>query len=741
MALLFFGSRYSKLSAWRILLVFFLAAMLTACGGISRDDNGDPPKDPPEVNINPVITEGASTSVNMDEDGSPTAFSLTLNATDDDDDILTWSVNSAATNGTATASGTGTSKAISYTPTTDYNGSDSFVVQVADGNGGTDTITVNVTIAAVNDAPVISGTPSISVNEDTAYSFTPTADDVDMGDTLTFSIANQPSWANFDTGTGALTGTPTHADVGTYSNIIITVTDDGTGNLSDSLAAFSIEVVDNVAPTVNASSEVPLNGATDVSPDIAISATFSEALAPGSVSVTSFTLVKTSDSSSVTGTVSLTKSDTVPTFTPSSNLEYGTQYTATLTTAITDATGNPLASDKVWSFTTILKYATQIKKISWDGQTDDRFGYCVSISGDYAIVGAYLEDSGGSNAGAAYIFRRTGNNTWDSGIKIVAPDWKANDNFGISVAISGDYAIVGAYGSGGSYAGAAYIFRRIGYNMWDSGIKIVAPDGQNLDVFGTSVAISGDYAIVGAEQEDSGGSNAGAAYIFRRIGYYNTWDSGYKIMASDSQSYKWFGQAVAISGDYAIVGSGNPWQGTIGNGAAYIFKRTGTNIWYDETKIVAFDAEVGDYFGTSVSISGNYAIVGAIGEDSSGSNAGAAYIFKRTGTNIWGNSIKIVSSSGGEADNEFGYSVAINGDNVIVGESGSDTKGVDAGAAHIFTRIGTNTWKSGMIITASDAEDDDKFGSWVSISGDYAIVGAPYEDSGGSKAGAVYILK
>src|SRR6185369_17597840 len=103
------------------------------------------------VNDPPVITEGDSTTVNMSEDGSPTPFSLTLHATDVDSGTLTWSITSAASHGTATASGTGLSKAIGYTPNANYNGTDSFVVQVSDGSGGTDTITVNVNIAAVND--------------------------------------------------------------------------------------------------------------------------------------------------------------------------------------------------------------------------------------------------------------------------------------------------------------------------------------------------------------------------------------------------------------------------------------------------------------------------------------------------------------------------------------------------------------------------------------------------------------
>jgi hypothetical protein len=326
----------------------------------------------------------------------------------------------------------------------------------------------------------------------------------------------------------------------------------------------------------------------------------------------------------------------------------------------------------------------QKKILSPDAEAGDLFGYSVAISGDYAIVGAEYEDAGGNNAGAAYIFRRTGANTWDSGVKIVASDAELDDHFGYSVAISGDYAIVGAESedAGGIEAGAAYIFRRTGEDTWDAGVKIVASDADGGDYFGRSVAISGDYAIVGAEGEDADGSNAGAAYIFRRTGE-NTWDAGVKIVASDTEAGDRFGYGVAISGDYAIVGAGYEDAGGIEAGAAYIFRRTGENTWDAGVKIVASDAEASDHFGRSVAISGDYAIVGAEDEDAGGSEAGAAYIFRRTGENTWDAGVKIVASDA-EASDKFGGSVAISGDYAIVGAGYESASGSNAGAAYIY---------------------------------------------------------
>jgi formate-dependent nitrite reductase cytochrome c552 subunit len=254
-----------------------------------------------------------------------------------------------------------------------------------------------------------------------------------------------------------------------------------------------------------------------------------------------------------------------------------------------------------------------------DAEVYDYFGISVAISGDYAIVGAWGKDN---SAGAAYIFHRTGTTTWGTGTKIVASDRAGGDNFGYNVGISGNYAIVGAYKNddNGPDSGSAYIFRRTGTNTWDDGTKIVASDAAGYDNFGWSVAISGDYAIVGARNNDSYGS----AYIFRRTGT-NAWDSGTKIVASDAASGDQFGTSVAISGDYAIVGA---WAvSNDGIGAAYIFSRTDTNTWDNGKKIIASDPSGDDYFGFGVDISGDYAIAGAYGNDDDGSFSGSAYIF------------------------------------------------------------------------------------------------------------------
>jgi hypothetical protein len=442
------------------------------------------------------------------------------------------------------------------------------------------------------------------------------------------------------------------------------------------------------------------------------------------------------------------------------------------------------------SFTQISNaqsFSEIIKAVADDRASGDYFGYSVSISGDYAIVGAYTEseDATGGNsvagAGSAYILKKDqgGIDNWGQIQKIVASDRASADGFGFSVSISGDYVIVGAHleahdAAGGSpltAAGSAYIFKKNGAGSWIEVEKIVANDRGGGDYFGYSVSISGDYAIVGAytENNDATGTGspltgAGSAYIFKNDGA--SWTQFQKIVANDRGGGDYFGYSVSISGDYAIVGAytenedatgGSPLTGA---GSAYIFKNNGAS-WTQFQKIVASDRGGGDYFGHSVSISGDYAIVGAYTEkeDAAGAGpaltgAGSAYIFKNNGVGSWIELQKIVASDRASGD-YFGYSVSISGDYAIVGayteneDAGGINTATGAGSAYIFKKDqdGINNWGQLQKIVASDRASGDYFGYSVSISGDYTIVGAytENEDAAGlntaTGAGSAYIFK
>ncbi len=375
-------------------------------------------------------------------------------------------------------------------------------------------------------------------------------------------------------------------------------------------------------------------------------------------------------------------------------------------------------------------YDELMKLVASDRDEGDYFGITISISGDYAIVGADGKDD---NAGSAYIFKRDGV-SWSQQAKLVAADRALGDRFGSSVSISGDYAIVGAAHedhdvSGANElhdAGSAYIFKRDGVS-WSQQTKLVASDRATSDFFGVSVSISGDYAIVGALFDD----DAGSAYIFKRDGV--SWSQQTKLVASDRAAMDLFSHSVSISGDYAIVGAYYEDHDVSGAselsnaGAAYIFKRDGDS-WSQQAKLVAADRALGDRFGVSVSISGDYAIVGADGKDD---DAGSAYIFKRDGVS-WSQQTKLVASDR-DAGDRFGTSVSISDDYAIVGALFDD----DAGSAYIFKRDGVS-WSQQTKLVASDRATDDFFGYSVSISGDYAIVGALQENYGAFGSAYIY---
>jgi len=376
--------------------------------------------------------------------------------------------------------------------------------------------------------------------------------------------------------------------------------------------------------------------------------------------------------------------------------------------------------------------------------TLDQFGRCVAISGNYAIVGAWQEDGTNNNtgidSGAAYIFELSGG-VWNQKQMLIASNFGAGDTFGSSVAISGNYAIVGAQYEDGSSnnianCGAAYIFELSG-GVWNQTAVLRASNiGGNVITFGNAVAISGNYAIVGATYEDGSSNNivnCGAVYIFERTGA--VWSQTALIRASNLGESDGFGSSVAISGDYAIVGA--PYEdgtdATTDNcGAAYIIERSG-GIWSQTRLIRASNRGVSDQFGWSVAISGTYAIVSAIFEDGNSeqfTNTGAAYIFERETNGDW-NQTSILRANNADNNDQFGQSVAIDGNYAIVGsnwEDGSNNNIGDGGAAYIFERNNAGGWAQIKILRASNIAATHQFGFSVAISGNNAIVGAPWED-------------
>lgn len=296
--------------------------------------------------------------------------------------------------------------------------------------------------------------------------------------------------------------------------------------------------------------------------------------------------------------------------------------------------------------------------------------------------------------------------------KKIASDGAANDRFGDSVSIDGSIAIVGAYGDSdnGAASGSAYIYvYNIDTYSWEE-TKIQPTLGAASEFYGGSVAISGDIAIVGARGTKIGGVSKGAAYIYKHDPSSNTWEET-QLIASDGLASQYFGRSVAISGITAVVGA---YGHNVSRGKVYIYTYdTITNGW-NEAQVEASDKSASDQFGYSVGISGNEIIVGSPNDDDSATGSGSAYIY------------------------QFDYSVAISGGIAVVGAHMNDDSFASTGSAYIFMfDKGSNSWKETKL-NASDAIADDFFGYTVSISGFNILIGASGRDDKGSSSGAVY---
>jgi hypothetical protein len=314
-----------------------------------------------------------------------------------------------------------------------------------------------------------------------------------------------------------------------------------------------------------------------------------------------------------------------------------------------------------------------------DGAPGDRFGFRVCLDGHTAIVGAPKHDASGPDAGAAYVFIRDGSG-WTQEQKLVPGDAAAGDQNGWSVAIQGDTALVGAPtdDDAGSNSGAAYVFVRTG-PTWTQQQKLVAPDAEPGDLFGWSVAIDGDTAVVGATNDDDLGSNSGSVHVFVRSG--GVWTHQQKLMASNGAADQTFGYALALDRDTCVVG-----RPRTGSGSAFVMRRSG-GAWTQEQELHHPSLQTNDWFGCSVAIDGDTAVVGAKNADGAGSNTGCALVFVRSPSGTWYTQ-RILAADDAATDDELGYDVDLCGHTALVGSPLNNEAGADAGAAYVFDQAG-----------------------------------------------------
>lgn len=317
------------------------------------------------------------------------------------------------------------------------------------------------------------------------------------------------------------------------------------------------------------------------------------------------------------------------------------------------------------------------KVLADDGASGDRFGKDVSVSGDTALIGA---------GGKTYVFVRNAGRAWQQQAKLPA---------GGSVSVFGDTAVIGDY-----------VFVRAADGTWKLQTQLTAADGADRKGFGWSVSISRDTVLIGAYK---------SAYVFVRGGD-GTWQQQAKLTAADGADGNGFGGSVSISGDTAVIGASGDDDNGDGSGSAYIFVRGGDGTWQQQAKLTAADRAAGKGFGNSVSISNDTVLIGAYYK--------SAYIFIRD-DGTWKKQAKLTSADGKSRLARFGRNVSISGETALIGANGRGE------AAYIFVRGGNGTWKQQTKLTVQArqiAGSPTQFGESVSVSGDTVLVGAPNDN-------------
>ncbi|HVL82345.1 MAG TPA: Ig-like domain-containing protein, partial [Actinomycetota bacterium] len=267
-------------------------------------------------------------------------------------------------------------------------------------------------------------------------------------------------------------------------------------------------------------------------------------------------------------------------------------------------------------------WTQEAKLTAADGAAFDHLGAAVAASGDTVVLGAPEDDDDGSSSGSVYVFGRSGGQ-WTQETKLTPGSGSTADRFGSALAVSGDDLVVGVPGDDvkGANAGAAQVFGRTG-SSWSRRASLRAPDGAASDGFGTSVALSSTTAVIGAPGDDDRGVDSGSAHVF--FGFGGLWGHEAKLLAGDGAHLDLFGHSVAASGERAVVGA----PGDDGErGAAYSFVRSPTR-WVEETKITAPSRSQSDIVGVSVALSGDNVTIGASRDDAGATDAGAAYTFR-----------------------------------------------------------------------------------------------------------------
>ncbi len=438
------------------------------------------------------------------------------------------------------------------------------------------------------------------------------------------------------------------------------------------------------------------------------------------------------------------------------------------------------AADAVYPVTIDPLITSQEAKLgpdfTGDGEAADQFGGSVAVHGDTVLIGAPLDDtSAGEDAGSVYVFTRSGG-VWNRQTKLTAKNSSRGDQFGSAVALDGERAVIGAPVPSELRMGSAYIFQRIG-SVWSQEAHLTPREDDSVSRFGKAVAISGESVLIGMEGFDFW-QTPGSAHVFARVD--GTWSRQAVLIGNDTAYWHGFGSTLALSGDRALIGA--PYVQTAGalrTGKAYVFVRNGIT-WSQETTFMDSHPQNRGTFGTSVALDGTTALIGARGseldvgsafvftrqgaiwtqqarlvasvpEDAIGFGrlvalhgstalvaANGTYVFTRNGT-AWSQQARLALSGSGE-ESRFVSAIALDEDTAMLARQVTQVNADEVGIVHIYSRTG-GVWTEQAQLSDGRAPAGNLFGNSVAISVDTALVGVPLEDTAaGVDAGSVYVF-
>ena len=385
---------------------------------------------------------------------------------------------------------------------------------------------------------------------------------------------------------------------------------------------------------------------------------------------------------------------------------------------------------------TIQGFANPQKVLPDDGNAEDQFGYSVAIDGTTALVGAHKADVNDTrDAGAAYIFT-LGPSGWKQQAKLIAEPAHADDTLGGNVALAGDIAMLGVMrrDDKAEDAGAVFAFEREA-ESWTQAQVITPPDARAGDGFGQSIALTDQFLVIGAPRSDAPLEDSGSAYVFVRDRH--SWLFHSRLTANDGAAGDLFGISVAIDGETVLVGADLNDQQAENAGAVYVYAFDGGQ-WDQQAKLMAEDGGHTDLFGVRVALSGDTALISARRDDIEGvgADAGSAYIFERK-EGQWIQSQKLVAPDPA-ADDRFARGVALNKETALISAIHHDANGNNAGAVYVYKNQ-DGKWRYASKIMAGDSAPEDRFGWNVALDDRFAIIAAPHRDDNGNASGVAYI--